>query len=364
VQRVLIIVLVVLVVLGFMTTYTVRFTETAVVTTFGRADEEDVKTEAGLYFKVPYVQRVTTYDRRVKFLENRAATQQTADQRQVVVTTYMTWRVSNPLAFFQRFSNSGDREADHYKEAEKTLREYMSSAMSAFGKYRLDELVDTEASQLARLEQDMLAAVRGERESATARTLADYGIEPVTVAVSSLRFPQETSKAVFERMKTSRQTIANESVAAGASQAETIRKSAEADAQRILAFADRLAGQIRSRGVAEAAQYTAQMREEPQLAVFLKQMDFLRTSYGKQATLVLGTSMPGMDVFRGDFVARMLTGKAGGMELARPDASAGEPAAPAAAPAGAAPSGVRGEAAAPASVAPARETRDQAEARR
>jgi modulator of FtsH protease HflC len=308
-QRLLIIVLVVFVVLAFMTTYTVKFTETAVVTTFGNAGQDSVITEPGLRFKIPYVQTVTKYDRRAKFLENRMETQQTADQRQVVVTTYMTWRVADPLKFFQKFGGSGDREADHYKAAEGTLHSQLRAAMSALSRYRLDELLGTKESKLARLEKDMMdTLMRTDGGNGTA-ALSDYGIEPVTVAISAISFPQATSKAVFERMIASRTTVANEAIAQGSSRAETIRKRAEADAQRITAFAERLAGDIRSKGVAEAAQYTRQMASQPQLAVFLKQMEFLREAYAKQATLVFSTGMPGLDIFRPDFITRLGNGK-------------------------------------------------------
>src|SRR5690242_2525942 len=98
--------------------YTVRFTETAVLTTFGKADDQAIKKNPGLYFKWPDpIQSVTKYDTRARFLQTQSETQQTADSRQLVVEAFCTWKVDNPLQFFKKFSNKGARPEDHYDGA-------------------------------------------------------------------------------------------------------------------------------------------------------------------------------------------------------------------------------------------------------
>src|SRR5262245_35688907 len=100
-------------------TYTVRFTETAVLTTFGKASEADVIKEPGLGLKATDpIQSVTKYDKRVRLLTVKLETQQTADSKQVIVEGFCTWRVDDPLKFFQSFSNAGDRADEHYRKAE------------------------------------------------------------------------------------------------------------------------------------------------------------------------------------------------------------------------------------------------------
>src|ERR1043165_1762196 len=102
--------------LAFTVTYTVRFTEAAVVTTFGKADQSDVHAKPGLGVKWPYpIQSVTTYDTRVRVVTSKFEQMATADARQVVVETFCTWRVKDPLVFFQKFSNAGDRAEDHFR---------------------------------------------------------------------------------------------------------------------------------------------------------------------------------------------------------------------------------------------------------
>jgi len=86
-------------------TYTVRFTEAGVLTTFGKAAEQDLTKvrEPGLKFKWPDpIQSVTKYDTRSRFLQTKAEQQQTADSRQITVEAFCTWKVKDPLKFFQR----------------------------------------------------------------------------------------------------------------------------------------------------------------------------------------------------------------------------------------------------------------------
>ena len=303
-------VLVVAALLSFTVTHTVRFTEAAVVTLFGKADESDVKREPGLYFKLPYpFQSVTTYDTRVRLLTLKLETQQTADNRQVVVESYCTWRVEDPLRFFQRFSNSGERSEDHYREAEKALRANLQSAASLVSTYRMDELFAASGEgKLPELEGRMFEALATPVGTAGIR-LADYGIAPVDVGVSRVVLTEEVSKAVFERMKASRERLAKETESRGRSQAQAIRAKAEGDAKRISDFAERLAQDIRTRGDAEAAPYLARMNDNPELAVFLANMDFLRESFGKRTTLVLSGSMPGVGALFPDALEGLKAGQ-------------------------------------------------------
>lgn len=317
-QRYLIIAAVILVVALYMTTDTVRFTETAVVTTFGKAGEDDVRNEPGLLFTIPWAQRVTKYDKRARFLETVGEMQQTRDQRQIVGTVFLTWHVSDPLKFYRRFSGAGDRPEEHYREAEKTLRSQLRSAVLAeFGRYRLTELLSAVPgeSKLGQLEAGVLQRLQSGSAGETA--LSDYGITALSVGIGSMTFPQDTTKEVFKAMRSNRTTIATEAKSQGESRAATIRSQAESDAKRILAFADTLAQSIRGQGEAEAARYVAQMNDEPELAIFLQNIKFMRDTIGRQFTLVLPTNLPGIGLLRPDATSDLMKRKAAGNEIDR-----------------------------------------------
>jgi membrane protease subunit HflC len=282
--------------LSFTITYTVRFTEAAVVTTFGKADKSDVHDQPGLGFKWPYpIQSVTTYDTRVRVLSSKFEQIATADARQVVVETFCTWRVKDPLVFFRRFSSSGDRADDHFKAAEAALRQNLRSAAGQVSRYRMDELFNSGrgGSKLPELEAKMLAAFQ-EPSGQTAEKLANLGVEAVDIGLTRVVLTEEVTKSVFERMKAAQEKYARATQSRGQAEAESIRTNADKDAKRIELFADRLAQNIRSQGDLEAAPYLQQMAGNPELAVFQSNMDFIRDVYGKRMTLVVSGSMPGM----------------------------------------------------------------------
>ena len=285
----------------YMVAYTVRFTEKAVVTTFGRAaDAEPV--DPGLHFKWPYpIQRVMTYDTRVRVFQTRQETQQTLDNRQLVVQAFCTWRVKDPLQFFRRFSNSGERPIDHFREAEQSLDSSMRTAMSAVSSYRIDQLftIGGAESMLPDLEQRILESMKAAVEgSATGEGSGGagggaFGVEIVSVGIARVQLPQDATEAVFTRITSTQDRLAQEIQSRGAAESQAITSRAQSNADQIRAFAERRADQIRSLGEIESAPFLAQMAQEPELAVFVQQMEFIADMLATRVTLIFPTSMPG-----------------------------------------------------------------------
>lgn len=277
----------------YMSSFTVRFTEAAVVTTFGQADANDVVTEPGLRFKWPTpIQTTTVYDTRARFLQTKSETQQTADDRQIIVEAFMTWKVKNPLVFYQRFRGSrGSSAREHYSAAASVLTGNLRSAMSEVSQFRLGELFASEpgASKLGVLEGNILSRVNG--------SVADNGVEVVAVGINSITLPQDTTREIFQRMSESRKRLAAKAESEGTALATAIRSEAEASAKRIREFARFRADQIRNRGEVEAAPFLTALNEEPALAVFLKQLEVLREGMGRRSTIVLPTTMDGLEMF-------------------------------------------------------------------
>lgn len=290
--------------LSFVFTYKVRFTEQAVLTTFGKAEGTDVKTDPGLKFKLPWpIQEVTKYDTRARFFQIESETQQTLDDRQVIVKAYCVWSVSDPLNFFRQFSNAGDREIDHYRKAEEIIRAIVRSAVSQTSSFRLDELLaqGAESSKLAELEEKILNDVRA--------ALKTEGVEIKDVGINRIMMPQETTESVFLRMGKSRTRLVKEIESAGEAQAKGIESAAMTTASRILDFARVRADEIRSLGDREAAQYVEQMNEYPELAVFLKNLEFMREAMAKRITFVFSSDMPGFGLLQPDSLNNLGAGE-------------------------------------------------------
>ncbi len=296
--RPLLAVLFVLAIIAFAFTYKVRFTEKAVVTTFGKAGENAVVSTPGLKFKWPYpIQSVTKYDTQVRALQTQSQTQQTADDAQIIVEAFAAWRVSDPLAFFQRFSNAGGRAEDHFAQAEDILRTSLRSALGETSKYRLDELFNADPSKnkLGELEERIHNLLT--RGGAEGGGLGEYGIEVALVGINRVLLPEDTTKEVIKRMGANRDRLAQELESQGAARATAIRAKAEADARKIRAFANRRAAEIRAKGEAEASEYLAQQASNPELAVFLQNVEMMRNAMAKRFTLVLSASDFGMGLF-------------------------------------------------------------------
>lgn len=297
--RVVLGLIVVVVILARMVTYRVDFTERAVLTTFGRASEDGEAKGPGLHLKWPYpLQSVTEYDTRIQFVETRAETQQTADSKQVIIEAFCMWRVSDPLAFFRRFSNAGDRPVEHYREAEAILRDTLRSALASAGRFALSDLYPSQGgvSRLPELEGAILEAMTSGRVGDSGAGLSAYGIEVVQAGIGRVLLPQATSQAVIERMRENRNRLVAEIESAGQAEAEAIRTRAENLAKTIRSFAQRRAREIEARGDVEAAPYIASMSSNPGFAVFLKNLEMLGEILPSRATLMLDSSFPGLEV--------------------------------------------------------------------
>lgn len=286
-------------IVAFSTTFTVRFTESAVKTRFGKAGDNSVITEPGIKLKWPFpVESVTKYDTRTRIVQARSETQQTADDFQVIVEAFLTYKVADPLKFFRSFSNAGDRPIDHYTKAENSvLQDLLRSALGETSKFSITDLYSAESSNsaLPELEARVLAQLVEGGEGGN--PLSDYGITVTFVGIDRIVLPEDTTDAVITRMGANRDRLAERYESEGRSQARAIEAKARSDADKIRAFARRRADEIIAKGEAEAAPYLAQQNVNPELAVFIQNIRLMRESMAKKFTLIFSTSDYGMQLF-------------------------------------------------------------------
>lgn len=326
--RILVAAVIVLAIVAFMTTFTVRFTEKAVVTTFGKADDQSIRSEPGLGFKWPYpIQSVIKYDTRARYVESRSETQGTADQRQVIVTAYTTWRVDNPLKFFELYGGTGSRATDHFRTADENVKQVLRASLSEISSFNLTDLVASELGQskLAEVEARMLASIKSKLGAKDGSA-----ITPMAVGIAAVRLPDTTSQAVIQRMQQTRNQLSARAIEEGRAKADEIRSTADSDAKKIMSFADRRAKTIRSQGDEEAAKYYERQNADPDLAVFLKNLEFMKQAMSKRTTLVFSLSEPGLGLLRPGALSGLKAGQAPKIDLgAAPAAPASNsPAAP------------------------------------
>ena len=261
----------------FSTTYTVRFNEVAVKTTFGQTDEDSIKSEPGVHFRFPlFADKITKYDTRVQLVETPLVEVPTADGQAVVVRAFLMWQVDtdNVLTFFRSFPSTDD--------SERVLRDSLSTAVkSSLGAYGFNQLIGVE-SRLDDAEQKIQASLE---------SLADLGIRPVTVGISQIVLPAKTTTAVLNRMQATRNKLAETERFKGNSDAVGIRGEASNTAEKLRAFADQRAEEIKAIANQKAAAYLEQMSEDQQLAIFLVWLDALEKSLGDTTTLFLSDEL-------------------------------------------------------------------------
>lgn len=301
--RAIILALIVIPLLLYATTYNVRFTEAAVVTTFGNSDPDSVVFDPGLRWQWPWpVQSVTKYDRRGRFVQTRSTSVQTEDKSEVIVEAFAVWRVKDPLVYFQRFSNSGPRSETHLEAGSEAVRSRMLGAVSEISGFSLDELftVERDSSRIPDLETAIQRRIVGGNDENDQTSLGSYGIELATVGINRIVVPESTTAKIIQRMGESRDRIANEIQAEGDAVARTIRARSQSEAAKIEAFARRRADEIRALGESEAAEFYAQQNAEPELAQFLAKIESMRSTLAERFTLVLSESDYGFSMFSPD----------------------------------------------------------------
>jgi len=297
---------------SFMFTYSVRFTEAAVLTRFGKADSETAIKEPGLHLKWPSpIEDVTKYDTRVRIVQTRGETQQTKDEKTLIIEAFCLWRVKDPYTFFTRYGNAGERPEDHYRQAQDELQARLRGTLTLSGRYELGELFAQTGSRLPDLEDDMEARlVGGEGASGdTPDALDELGIEIVDVGIDRVLLSNSITEKVIERMQANRNRIVKEIDSRGNAEAESIRAAADARAQTILAFARERASAIRAQGDRAAATALSKMTERPDLAVFLKNLEMIRNAFSRQTTLVFSADMPGISLLAPDAMRGLTAGE-------------------------------------------------------
>jgi membrane protease subunit HflC len=286
--------------LGYMITFTVRFNEAAIVTTFGKADESSVYNapssetgapggEAGLHFKWPWpISQVSRkYDTRLQVTDNTLEQAQLADSQTIVVNTYVTWRISDPLKFYKRV---GSRAA-----ALDALNLRIQNARSLFGKYTFDDLTNADPSKLKldQLEQEMMALVQADLAE------LDNGISVEDVGIKRLMLPASVSAVVAERMRSERSRMAAEFTVQGEATSQTLQDTARSQQSLIESFARATAADIEAEGRTRAEEIMARFAENEEFAVYLLQLRALEETLSKKSTFVIDTSMPPFDLLQG-----------------------------------------------------------------
>lgn len=268
----------VLVVLA-MSIFTVDQRQYALV--FQLGEVKRVIVEPGLNFKIPLVQNVRYFEKRIITLDNAEPERFiTSEKKNVLVDSYIKWRIIDPSLYY--ISVSGDET-----RAKTRLNQTVNAGLrEEFGKRTVHDVVSGE--------RDKIMEQMREKADADARKI---GIQIVDVRLKRVELPTEVSDAVYRRMEAERKRVANELRSEGSAEAEKIRADADRQREILIAEAYRDAQKIKGEGDAKAsAIYAAAFSASPEFYSFYRSLEAYRGSFkNKNDVLVVE---PSSDFFK------------------------------------------------------------------
>jgi len=238
---------------AYLTLFTVYQTQQALVLEFGKAKR--VIEKPGLNYKIPFIQNVVFFDKRLLDLDSAPQEVIAADQKRLVVDAFARWRITNPLLFYQAVNNEFSARTRLSDFLEAALRRVLGSA--SFEAVVRDD------------RNDLMRKITGEMNN-KARAL---GITVVDVRIKRADLPEANSLAVYRRMQTERQREASEIRAEGEEASRRIRANAERQVTVLKANATGESERIRGAGDAQKNRVFAEaFGKDPDFFAFYRSM--------------------------------------------------------------------------------------------
>ena len=263
--------------LAYFSTFTVKESESVVITQFGRPVR--VVQQAGLHLKLPgFLQKVDRFDLRTDSYETQPIQLLLGDKNPIIVSCYIAWAVEKPLLFFQSVGYS--------QNAVQKLSDMVTSQLGIIlGDYTLSNIinVDPEQIKLAEIEKRL-------RDNSDSSAQDKYGINIAKIGIKRLAYPAIVIEAVYNRMKSERNKEAAKLRAEGKEEGMNIRTEADKKAKEIEAEAYRSSQILRGEGDRTAMNiYAEAYSQDPEFFDFLKSLETYRNILNKNTTLILST---------------------------------------------------------------------------
>jgi membrane protease subunit HflC len=232
----------------------------------------EAKTEAGLYAKVPLVQNVKFYDRRLLTLDAPEPDRITTSEKKPLKVDFIAyWRIVDVRKYYQ--SVTGDEEAAKRRLAQ-TIRANLAQEIN---KRTIHEVISTE--------RDKIMTEARQKADSDARTI---GVEVVDVRLRRVELPDEVLAQVYQRMESERKRVANELRSLGAAESEKIRADADRQREVILADAYRQAQKVKGEGDARAAAiYAAAYGQNPDFFAFYRSLEAYKATFRNKTDMMV-----------------------------------------------------------------------------
>lgn len=279
--------------------FVVDETEQAILLQFGKPVGKPITT-AGLNFKLPFIQEVRKFDKRVLEWDGDENQIPTSDKKYIHVDTFGRWRIVDPLKFLQ--SVRGDELL-----AQSRLDDIIDSATRNFISENLlleavrnsNREMQTTIEEQGRIgTQRVVLKIEKGRDKITREILAkaaqampEFGIELLDVRIKRINYIEEVREKVYERMISERKRIAEKSRSEGQGRKAEIDGERQKEYQRISSEAYREAQKIKGRADAEATIiYANSFGRDPEFYSFIETLESYKITMNSNTTLILNTN--------------------------------------------------------------------------
>jgi membrane protease subunit HflC len=274
----------VVLVIASMSLYTVDQREYALV--FRLGEIVAVKKEPGLYLKVPLVDDLKYFEKRIVTLDwEQPAEIVTSENKTMTVDSFVKWRIIDPVKYYVSVKEGGEAAA------EDRLSQVVNAGLrDEFGKRTVRDVIAGERGAIMETMR-----VRADKEA------RQIGIQVVDVRLKRVDYSEDISKSVFDRMIAERKRIANQLRSEGSAASEKIRADADKQREVIIAEAFRDAQKVKGEGDAKAAEiYSNAYGKNPEFYAFYRSQEAYKNSFkNKSDVLVLDPSSDFFKYMRG-----------------------------------------------------------------
>jgi membrane protease subunit HflC len=258
---------------GLASLFTVSETEYAIKFQLGRIVSIDYP--PGIHLKLPFVNNVRKFDRRILTLDTPPEQMLTSEQKFVSVDSFVKWKIVDVSRFY---TSTQGNELIALNRLEQIIKEGLRNQIATH------TLVDVVSAERVNI---MLDVARLANEATS-----EFGIDVVDVRIKSIELPEDVRESVFRRMATDRQKEANLLRFQGRESAEKIRSSADREVQILLAEAERDGQRTRGEGDAQStALYAAAYGKDEEFYAFYRSLQAYGNAFGgSQDMMVLDPS--------------------------------------------------------------------------
>ncbi len=278
--------------------YTVSESQQVVVTQFGQPIGRPITT-AGLKFKMPFIQQVNYFDKRILEWDGEPNQIPTKDKKYILVDTTARWKIKDALKFLQSVGNELGGQARLDDILDSATRDAITNQnlveVVRNTNRIIEEKITTEddsmgqTEELEKIEQGRETLTRDILEEAS-KTVPQYGIELIDIRIKRINYVADVQEKVFERMISERKRAAEQYRSEGQGKKAEIEGKRAKELNQIESDAYRVAEEIKGKADAEATDIYAQSyNKSPDFYAFLKTLETYKNTINASTTLILTT---------------------------------------------------------------------------